>query len=190
MMGDVLADLAQLNELARSVGHAGNVGQWLSSRLQAFHRLPAETARLVQQSQAVRRILAGSAASLDALAGADRDLGRVQRDYAGVNARVQEVVAALLPYASRIDVGDYDSDVVTALAKNGTDILGAVYGMNDLIGTTERAQDAIERTVLHADIPQDVRQRALGALAGNGASLVPFLVAVGIGAVVIRAVMK
>lgn len=192
MLGDIAGDLHAVAQLSQSFQQAGGIGPWLSNRLTAFHALPGDVATLRAQSDAVRKILTGSTANLDPLNDANADLARVQRDYSGVNARVNVLVSALLPLMPKINAGTYDTQVLAALAKNGTDILGTVYGVNDLIAAKDRAQDTIERVVTNSDLPSDTRQRALAALAGGGgiASVLPLLVAVGIGALVVKAVWK
>lgn len=192
MMGDIVTDLHALAELSRSFQSAGGVGAWLSSRLAAFQALPSDTAALLRQSQAVRKVLTGSVASFDRLDSADQDLSRIQRQYPAASTRVSALVTALLPLMPKINAGTYDAEVIARLASSGGDILSTIYTVNELIATKDRAQENIERTVTNADVPNDLRQRALGALAGSSGAptWLPMLAAAGIGVLVLRQVFK
>ena len=191
MMGDIVGDLHALAELSRSFQNAGGVGPWLSSRLAAFQALPSDTALLLRQSQAVRKVLTGSVASLERLTEADQELSRIQRQFPAANTRVSALVTAMLPLMPKINAGTYDAEVIARLATSGGDILGTIYTVNELIATKERAAENIERSVTNADLPPDVRQRAFAALSGGASgSWLPMLAAAGIGFLVLRQVMK
>lgn len=194
-LGDILSDLNALAAGATGYGVAGGLGPWIVRTLTEFRALPNSVNTLSQQIQQASNVLtqagAGAGPAAQQLRDAQSQVDNIRTSYPGVAQKVSQLTLALLPVMSKIQVGTFDTEVLTALLGSGVDIVATVYSMNSLIGRRDQAQQLIQDAVTNPTLPPSLRDRVFQGMAGAGATDWLKLGALAlIGFVVIKSVMR
>lgn len=191
MIGDFVADL---NAIA-GASQSGSIGQWLTTQLADFRRLPGSVSMLRAQIDRVNAVLARDGAQGTGAGQAVRDAAtlteRITARYPSVSARVDQVTAAIAPVLPKLYTGTYDAEVVGALLTSGTDIIGTVRQVSGLLATRDEAQQLLQDAVNNPSLPAATRESAWAALTSAGAgNWLKIGAGLLMGYVIIRAVMK
>lgn len=162
-MGDVFADVGALSGLAAATG-TGSVGEWFSTRLDEFQRIPQDVQTLRAQLARVRTVLLNARQDTGVLVVAEENLNSLVSILPQAQDKVAVALTELAPILPQLRAGSMTPAVVSSLLSNAGILVAAFSAVNNAIALRDSVRQQITQAATNPSLPSSVIDHAVAAL--------------------------
>lgn len=167
-LGDITADLSALVSLASSAGSPGGIGAWMQNQITQLNALPNVVANLQGIITTLNSALTAAGLVPSTVMGmtqAQADLTNITAGFPTVQSNLGVIGVTLYPALAS---GSFGLATLTALAAQGSDVVGTFNGMQQLFAYRDDARAQLASVAANPAIPLATQQSVMAALNNLG----------------------